>query len=555
MLFRHVWCLSAGMLLGLGDSVPAQTPVGQAPAPVAQTPEPQAANPPAAAAPMPLPAAAANEAQPAVADPLLVQVDEAIRANSQRFLTANYHSPWQIFHGIVAYRKDFQLKVGDQKMPAIEWIATAEPRFDNQPLLMMSQQGPKFHPYTRPYAFEGHPSQSLALLSESHLPVDYQFRVNGKLVTLGDLLQTTMRDVNTREETTWVLWALINYFKVDATWTNQWGQAWSIETLVQNEVAAHTPTRPCGGNHNLFALSRARDKYLKTGRPLRGVWFEADQKIKQYTEIARSMQNTDGSFSANFYKGPGFERDMNKRFNSTGHTMEFLSVGLPQERLNEPWVRNAVNVLSRELITHKKAPVDCGPLYHSLNALIIYRDRVRPATAAQTADAAKPLTPVSPPSTVVAASPMPTSDPAKVEVRTTAPTTPAPTTPALTLPETVPLSAVSPENVPLKPPAPQVPSAAPVSAPVSATPIAPAAPTKGAEPVSAAPKTPPTITPAVVAAPAGAPAKLAAQSSEAKAIWRSSLLDASAPRLPTDVPSPSKSFAEPASALDVINQR
>lgn len=330
----------------------------------------------------PVPEAKPAEVVPPVvaqpADPLLDQVEEAIRVNGQRFLTANYHSPWQIFHGVLAYRRDFELKLGDKKIGAIDWIATADPRFDQQPLILVSPHGAKFHPFTRAYAFEGHVGQSLALLSESHLPVDFQFSVNGRKVTMGDMLQSLMMETNNREETTWVLWALINYLKVDAAWTNQHGQAWSIEALVQNEVNAHTPSRPCGGNHNLFALSRARDKYLKTGRPLRGVWMEADQKIRQYIELARSMQNSDGSFSSNSYQGPGFERDMNKRFNTTGHTMEFLSVGLPQSRLNEPWVRNAVNVLSHELIVHKKAAVDCGPLYHSLNALIIYRNRLRP---------------------------------------------------------------------------------------------------------------------------------------------------------------------------------
>ena len=427
---------------------------------------------PAGSPPQPLPPDAAATAQP-ISDPLLDQVDEAIRMNGQRFLTANYHSPWQIFHGILAYHQDFQVKLGDQQISAIEWIATAQPRFDNQPLLMLSQHGAKFHPYTRPYAFEGHPGQSLALLSESHLPIDYQLMVEGKPMTLGAVLQNTMMEVNSREETTWVLWALINYFKVDAQWTNQWGQQWSIEALVQNEVNAHTPTRPCGGNHNLYVLSRARDKYLATGRPLRGVWFEADQKIRQYIELARSMQNPDGSFSSNFYKGPGFEYDMNKRFNTTGHTMEFLSVGLPDNRLNEPWVRNAVNLLSRELIQHRKAPVDCGPLYHSLNALRIYRDRVRPpmqVAAVEPAPAAaeKPemktaaTTPTAPVVTDTLAATPANSSPAAVVAKVVTPT-PSPTvTPLPTpVPATTPVTVTPPAMVDTT--APMLPSVTPAA--------------------------------------------------------------------------------------------
>lgn len=452
-------------------------------------------------APAVLNPSAVQEAIPAKADPLLDQVEEAIRVNGQRFLTANYHSPWQIFHGLVAYRRDFQVKVGDTKMSAIDWISTADARFDNLPWIMTSQHGAKFHPYTRPYAFEGHPSQSLALLSESYLPVTHEFRVGQQTVTIAQMLQNTMMEVNTREETTWVLWALINYLKVDATWTNQWGQAWSIEALVRNEIAAHTPTRPCGGNHNLFALSRARDKYLRTGRPLRGVWLEADQKVRQYAEIARSMQNADGSFSSNFYKGPGFEQDMNKRFNSTGHTMEFLAVGLPQERLQEPWVRNAVNVLSRELIQHRKASVDCGPLYHSLNALIIYRDRVRgtPTDVASRGDVPAIVHPLA---RVVEAAPVATLAPVPVPAAVTA-------TPPVTIPEPK-----------------MVPSNTGDRSSLSAKPVATTAPAPSA-PVSAQsvmkPRTPD--------------------------------VDQTAPRLPSDtVNHPVTPLRGPVSALDILNR-
>ncbi|MBI1345569.1 hypothetical protein GC163_04705 [bacterium] len=483
--------------------------------------------------PQRLPITQVSDAQPiadvqTAKDPLIEQIDEAIRLNGQRYLTANYHSPWQIFHGILAYHQDFQLKLGEQKVSAIEWVATANPRFDGQPLFLKTQHGAKFHPFTRPMAFEGHPAQTLALLSESHLPVDYKFKTDQGEVTIGDLLNGTMMEVNTGGEVTWVLWALINYLKVDAQWTNQWGQAWSMETLVQHEVRMNTPYGPCGGNHNLFALTRARDKYIASGRTLRGPWLEADQKVKQYVEYARRMQNSDGSFSKEFYKGPGYTQDMNQRFNTTGHTMEFLSVALPQERLQEQWVRNAVHVLSSELITHRKASVDCGPLYHSLNALRIYRDRVQPP---------KTMTAVITPET-----PATTLPPA--------PTSPAPMTPApvVTAPETTPL----PIPVPLLQPGLPAPSAKDA---VTATPAETPKPTTErivAKPIGMAPTTP---APAMVIEPFPLAPKSAAVAAPAPT---ASNIDPSAPRLPQ--PNPSAPVVQPAndrgpiSALETINR-
>lgn len=327
--------------------------------------------------------AGAPAAAPDPLDALLKQVDEAIDVNSRRYLVANSHSPWQIFHGILALRQNFQVKLGDQKVSAIDWIATSEPRFDNEPLIVVSEHGANFHSFTRPYAFQGHPGQFLALLTPSNLPLDFKFKAAGKDVTIADMLRDTMMNVNSQEEVTWVLWSLNHYLKTDATWVNKHGQAWSIEQLVQVESQANVANAACGGNHGLFALARARDKYLKGGEPLRGAWLQADIKVKRYAEIARSLQNRDGSFSANSYNGPEFSNDINTRLNTTGHTLEFLAASLPDGRLREPWVQAAVQVLSRDLVQHKNMPVDCGPLYHSLNSLIIYRDRLRPGVSPQ----------------------------------------------------------------------------------------------------------------------------------------------------------------------------
>jgi len=348
---------------------------GTAPAPTAPALPAPAAAPPASP-PLVAMAPVSTPATPA-ADPFLTQLDLAIEVSSRRYLRANEHSPWQIFHGLLALQQNFQLVLANRKVNAIEWIATSEPRFDNQPLLMKTQFGGKFHPFTRPYAFEGHPAQFLALLSQSDLPVGYKFKVGNDHITIGDIINNTMKEVNTREEVTWVLWGLQHYLKPDTQWVNQHNEPWSIERLVQIETASPVVGAPCGGNHRLFALTRARDKHLKHGGKLAGNWLQADHKIRQHIELARSLQNYDGTFSAKFYETSGHTTDLNQRFNTTGHTMEFLSISLPDSRLNEQWVRNAVTALSNDLVVNRQRQIDCGPLYHTLNSLIIYRGRLR----------------------------------------------------------------------------------------------------------------------------------------------------------------------------------
>lgn len=354
-------------------------------------------------------------------------LDRAIHVTSKRYLIANTNTPWQIFHYILAMRQESLLRLGNTKVNAIEWLSTSEPQFDNQPWLLLTPHGAKFHPYTKKFYFEGHPSQFLALLSHSDLPMDYPFHVQGKVLTLKDLVNNTMKEVNTKEEVTWVLWALQHFLKSDATWLNQANEPWSIERLVQIETAGQVVGAPCGGNHRLFALTRARDKYLLSGGALRGVWFQADQKIKQHIEIARSLQNPDGSFSSDWYKGPGQTTDINLRFNTSGHTMEFLAASLPKERLTEQWVRNAVWMLSRELIINQNVQIDCGPLFHSLDALILYRDRIR---AKSLTNPRPPEVAINPPSVASKLDLKSKPDPAPFQKLTPVPepkSTPAPT--------------------------------------------------------------------------------------------------------------------------------
>src|SRR5262249_32684670 len=125
-------------------------------------------------------------------------------------------------------------------------------------------------------------------------------------------------------------------------------------------------------------LVYARNMYLSTGQPLRGVSFEADQKIKRYVQEAQALQNSDGSFSTNHFSGPGYSDDFATRITTSGHQLEWLMVALPQSKLKQPWFRNAIKRVAKDLIENRHVASDCGPLFHGMHALVIYRQRTVP---------------------------------------------------------------------------------------------------------------------------------------------------------------------------------
>lgn len=311
------------------------------------------------------------------ADPLMEDVNMAIDVAARRMLSVEVHTPWQIVHGILALRHDYLVKQNGEPTSALGWVATG-PSFQGRPWFLTTRYGGKGHPFTEPYAFEGHPNQFIALFTASNLPLDYEFKAGERTITVADILRNAQMEVNSREEITWTLWALCHYMSVDTQWTNMRGEQWSMERLVQIQSRKNPTDAACGGNHGLFTAAKARNVYLETGKPLRGVWMEADMYVKRYVATAKSMQNPDGSFSSNYYRGPGRTNDIDKRVSTTGHTLEFLMMALPREELSKDWIRNAVQRIATDMIENRKTPMEPGGMYHAVDSLVMYRERMHP---------------------------------------------------------------------------------------------------------------------------------------------------------------------------------
>lgn len=312
-------------------------------------------------------------------DPLMELVEAAIIETSKRRLTAGVHTPWQVVHGILALRWDMYLLTGNGKdeINAIEWMASG-PTFDGMPLWEATPYGGRGHPFTRPYAFEGHPTQFMGYMTMADIPLDYKFKTDTRTITIRDIINDAKMQVREGPEITWTLWAVSHYEDPEAQWINSAGEPWSIERMVQLQVKEAVTSGACGGTHGLFALSYARNMYFSTGKSLRGTWLEADQKIKRYVLEAKSLQNADGSFSSNHFQGPGYSQEFSKRIATSGHQLEWLMIALPQSKLKEQWFRKGIECVARDLIAHRKDASDCGPLFHGLHALMVYRQRTVP---------------------------------------------------------------------------------------------------------------------------------------------------------------------------------
>ncbi len=459
----------AAGFFGRGDKDKGKTPAAAQGAKASSLPSGISPAPPVSREPVPRTAPAAPGAE--ANDPLLQLVDRAILQNSRRYLdvtpgSSQQNSPWQIMHGVLAYRQNFQLKIneaaGPRKISAIQYISD-EATYRNEHWFEATPYGGRAHPFNVPYWFEGHVNQFLAILTMSNLPLNHQFKVaGGKVITMADMVRHAQMTTSGNVEISWTLWFLTHYLDPDAEWTNMHGQKWSLATLAEIQTADGVLDSPCGGTHGLFALSYARNSYLQKHGELRGPWVAAHQKIEQYIQHARNVQNQDGSFSTKFYRQKEFSFDFAERIRASGHMLEWLMMGLPASRLNEPWVQAAVRSLATDLTTTVNQSIDPGPLYHACHALVLYRQRVQPETPIQlplpiTKPAPKPAEP---------AAPRPTQTAERPDVPTRPISSSAPLPPPLNKETAIP-NVVMPDLPKPAPPTPPAPTTKLVPVPAS----------------------------------------------------------------------------------------
>ncbi|QDT42609.1 hypothetical protein Pan241w_26950 [Gimesia alba] len=324
---------------------------------------------------------------------LLKKVEQAIEiARKQYHLESDKHSPWEIYHGILAFRKDYKIRKEGKDVNALEWISSGV-FFDKEPWFQKTEFGGRAHPYTKSNAFEGHKNQSLAVLAMADVPLDHTFQTPDGPITVADIVDNAKKEMQENEEVTWSLWALVHYLGPDASWQDKKGEEWRMDDLVYMQNATISNDSACGGTHALFALAYARNTYQNSGQRLSGFWLEADQKIQRYIEEARAMQNFDGSFSYDYFFQKSASNNFQERLETTGHTLEFLMMALPDKRLNEEWVRKAISLLANDIIDNKGETVDYSALYHAIDGLVIYRNRMSPDHTAQLGSKSYPKTP------------------------------------------------------------------------------------------------------------------------------------------------------------------
>jgi len=221
-------------------------------------------------------------------------------------------------------------------------------------------------------ALQGHNGQLLALLAQARVRSDYPMRVEGRDFTVADLIEVEKSTCYPRTELTFKLIGLQRYLDINAKWMNDQGMQWDFPTLVREEIRQPVRTAACGGTHRLSGLSLAVKKRRAAGLPVDGVYAEAQRFVANYQNYAFRLQNADGSFSTEWFKGPGVEPDIDRRLKTTGHTLEWLIYSASEDQLAYHRTVRAVNYLVNIMHANRTRDWEAGPLGHAIHALVLY---------------------------------------------------------------------------------------------------------------------------------------------------------------------------------------
>jgi hypothetical protein len=278
-------------------------------------------------------------------------------------------------HWVIAYNVDSEIYTrgpGGEKSTAVGWLCFNRPCRGQQLLAVRDGR------ITALYGvgLEGHSGQFLAILGQSRVMADYPMLVGDQRFTVADLIETQKLACQANTELTFQLISLAHYLDLDATWRNKAGEEWSIPRLIHEEIGKPIRGAACGGTHRLMGLSYAVRKRQKSGRPVDGEYRRAQVYTNDYIDFTLKMQNSDGSFSTEWFAGRGNRADLDRRLQTTGHILEWIVFAASDEQLRSPQVVKAAEYLSAILANEPGRDWKIGPLGHGLRALSLYDRRV-----------------------------------------------------------------------------------------------------------------------------------------------------------------------------------
>jgi len=323
-------------------------------------------------------ALASAEPPPASKDLLSLrrQIARTIAAYAQRPLNTLEHNPWELMHWSIAYGPAAEVRLGGARGDRISCLGWLNMGGRCRGLVMLASQNDQLIAL-RGKGMQGHVAQYLAVLAQCRVASASPIEIDGRSFTVADLIETEQLACSEYNELTFTLIAMAHYLHTDETWGGADGTKWSLPRLVEEEIGQPLRGAPCGGTHRLFGLAYACQRRREATGALDGVYVAANRYVRgQQQRLFGELQNSDGSFSTDWFNRAEDGDDVERKLRTSGHMLEFLVSTADQHVLYHPRTVAAVQFVADILHAEPQRDWKIGPMCHALHALSIYQERL-----------------------------------------------------------------------------------------------------------------------------------------------------------------------------------
>ncbi len=301
--------------------------------------------------------------------------------------TTTNRSPWAVMHALLPYGADYELAGPNGRVNAIGWMCHNGLCRTQR---MFTPRGNSFIPNVGG-GVQGHQGQFLAILAQCQVPLEYPIQIGTKQFTVEDLVRYEMATCTERSELTFKLIGLSYYVDSNKQWRANDGKVWSLQKLVQEELAQPIVGSACGGTHRLMGFTFSLKQRVLQGQPINGQYLRAAKFINEYVQYTWRLQNPDGSFSTNWYDGRGNEPNAERKVQTSGHMLEWLMFTIGDEELRSPQVEQAIDFLLTQIYDKRDTKWPIGPRGHATRALALYAVRMQSSPTDVAPSAASPV--------------------------------------------------------------------------------------------------------------------------------------------------------------------
>ena len=303
---------------------------------------------------------------------LRTKVRKVLTHYYNRPLNTRDRSPWELMHAMLAFEAHSKVLQGGpngEPITAVGWLCYNQAC--KRRTLMYVDEDDELRVRVGP-ALQGHRGQLLAMLAQSRINRNYPMLVERKELTISDLIEMEKRTCYPRTELTFKLIGLMHYLDSDEKWMNDQGMEWDIPRMISEELRQPVRGAACGGTHRLAGLTLAYKTRIKRGEPVDGEYLRAQRFVTRYQKYAYRLQNRDGSFSTEWFRGPGDKDDIDRKLKTTGHILEWLLYAATEKELKHWKTTKAANYLANIMLRNRYRDWEAGPLGHAIHALFVY---------------------------------------------------------------------------------------------------------------------------------------------------------------------------------------